>query len=164
MLLNQEDLGSRASLALIKAARASGSVDEDRVKFQNLTAENGVTFDEDGNVVANEILDRTNIMIEVLGVTTNTVDHRLELDASVLSNKLDAIAELFGVVFNADGTIDTNDYDGHTHTESDVTDLGDYSAVGHTHIQTDVTDFDHTHAYEDNDGTVDTTRETSGVS
>ena len=29
---------------------------------------------------------------------------------------------------------------GHTHTESDITDLGNYSAVGHTHTEADITD------------------------
>jgi len=33
----------------------------------------------------------------------------------------------------------------HTHTESDITDLGDYSIVGHTHTKSEVTDFAHTH-------------------
>ena len=121
MKLDIDEIGTRASLALIKASKASGSIDEDRVKFQNLVVENGVTFDVDGAVVANELLDKTNIAIEVLGVTTNTVDHRLVLDASVLSNKLDAIAGLFGVVFNVDGTINTESYSSHSHSYLDAT-------------------------------------------
>lgn len=28
----------------------------------------------------------------------------------------------------------------HTHTESDITDLGNYSVVGHTHVEADITD------------------------
>jgi hypothetical protein len=35
-----------------------------------------------------------------------------------------------------DGKSDT----GHTHTESDITDLGNYSVVGHTHTESDITD------------------------
>ena len=34
---------------------------------------------------------------------------------------------------------------GHTHTESDITDLKEYSVVGHKHNKSDVTDFAHTH-------------------
>ncbi len=32
--------------------------------------------------------------------------------------------------------------DDHTHTESDITDLGNYSVVGHTHSESDITDLD----------------------
>jgi len=121
MQLELDDIGSRASLALIKASNASGSIDEDRVKFQNLALENGITFDANGDIQANELYDKAEIAMEVLGVSTNTVNHRLVLDESILNNKLNAIANLFGVTFNGDGTINTESYNGHTHEYADAT-------------------------------------------
>ena len=38
---------------------------------------------------------------------------------------------------------------GHTHTESDITDLKEYSIVGHKHTKSDVTDFTHIHKEAD---------------
>ena len=37
----------------------------------------------------------------------------------------------------------------HTHTESDVTDLGSYSAVGHTHTESEITDLAHVDSIDD---------------
>ena len=49
---------------------------------------------------------------------------------------------------------------GHKHTESDITDLGNYSTEGHTHTKSDITDFAHTHSeylteHQDISGKVD---------
>ena len=42
---------------------------------------------------------------------------------------------------------DLGDYSvvGHKHTESDITDLKEYSEVGHTHTKSEITDFSHNH-------------------
>ena len=47
------------------------------------------------------------------------------------------------------GMVDGKSEIGHTHTESDITDLQDYSLVGHEHVKSDITDFTHTHTKSD---------------
>lgn len=136
-----DELGtrSRANLALIKSYSAAVDIDADRAKFTNLNVENGVAFDAGSNaVINNDLLDRADIAIDVLGITTNRVSNRLVLDASVLSdkldlvsNKMDAIAALFGMTFDVDGVLTAENYTAHTHDYNDktISDTGDGTGV-----------------------------------
>ena len=124
--LRESDRG-RLNTTWIKVQKVGGDTDSDRTRFTNLNNENGVAFDGD-TILNNDLLDNANIMMSVLGVSTNRVNNRLVVDASILSdkldlvsNKLDVIASVLGVTFNVDGTLDAETYSTHTHGYNDET-------------------------------------------
>ena len=146
---------SRIAVAtnVVRVQNVSDAVAQDRVKFGNLVAENGVSFDSNDAIIRNDLLDKIDTLVDLFNVTyTRDGDDRLVIDTqtsthsnrTVLDNttasyttieetKMDALAVLFGVTFDSSGNIDTETYTTHTHE------------------------------YEDNNGTADTTRETTGI-
>lgn len=103
-------------------------------------------------IVPEELLTDVKLVFSIYGVnnsyriTTPKVMLRL-LEAGYTSDVAELDVEEFThdvveeVYIAINGKADLE----HTHTESDITDLGDYSVVGHTHTKSDVTDFNHTH-------------------
>jgi len=84
-------------------------------------------------------LSETDEFAEVASVTPAAADRIIFEDATdSWDKKYNTIANLLGVQ--------------HDHTESDITDLGNYTVVGHTHVEANITDLDHndTDAIHDN--------------
>jgi len=58
---------------------------------------------------------------------------------TLINSKIDSIALLFGIVFNTDGTISTQNYTAHTHSYSDVSIEDTADATGLTNTDTKTT-------------------------
>lgn len=161
----RERLG-KAALArqVVSTTDIAAEFEQDRVKFNTVIQDYGVTFNTDNTVLSNDVLDKLNAVVALFGMTftRNGTTSRLELSTEAYSNH-------------------THDYG--TLTNKPVLFDGAYASLSaiptefnpsvHTHVKADITDFNHIHAFNDAtindtaDGTgtqTDTVRETSGVS
>jgi len=131
-----------AKVAIAKGNTALSNVDKKYTILYNragkLNAEHGISFNDDDEVIKDDILDNVGILIDFTGLETDRDDDdRLVKVRSKLEQKVDIILDALGI------TVKTND-DGDLEIDEN----------GYA---------DHTHTYMDNDGDSDNERHTEGV-
>lgn len=102
-----------------------GDYENDRQKFNSLVTSLGVTF-TDNYVNNNDTVNALNNTINDLNNVINNLNSTIS-DLNIAEQKIDEIANLLGITFDANGILTAEEYTTHTHgyEDSTITDTAD---------------------------------------